>query len=124
MLKNDLILEDVMEVVLKDDKSWNPIRISLVCNELKKELTKKCVSLKKPTLLKPLVEVTSPKVVYNNKPDPVTKITEYEYTGDGLKKTKETVYDKPAEGKTYALTGGPKDKCIVNGYTWKESEVK
>ena len=25
------------------------------------------------------------KVVYNNKPDPVVKITEYEYDGDGLK---------------------------------------
>ena len=25
------------------------------------------------------------KVVYNNKPDPVVKITEYDYTGDGLK---------------------------------------
>ncbi len=61
-------------------------------------------------------------VVYNNKPDPVVKITEYEYTGDGLKKTKETVYDKPEEGKTYALTG--LGKCIANGNTWKESEVK
>ena len=29
------------------------------------------------------------KVVYNHNPDPVTKITEYEYTGDGLKKVKE-----------------------------------
>ena len=27
-------------------------------------------------------------VVYNNKPDPVVKITEYEYTGDGLKQVK------------------------------------
>ena len=62
------------------------------------------------------------KVVYNNKPDPVVIITEYEYTGDGLKKTKETVYDKPEEGKTYALTG--LGKCIANGNTWKESEVK
>lgn len=32
--------------------------------------------------------------------------------------------DKPVEGKTYALTGGPKDKCIANGNTWQESEVK
>ncbi len=31
-------------------------------------------------------------VVYNNKPDPVVKITEYEFTGDGLKKVKETNY--------------------------------
>ena len=61
------------------------------------------------------------KVVYNNKPDPVVKITEYEYTGDGLKKTKETVYDKPEEGKTYALTG--LGKCVANGNTWSESEV-
>ena len=63
-------------------------------------------------------------VVYNNKPDPVVKITEYEYTGDGLKKTKETTYDKPEEGKTYALTGTKDDKCILNGNTWRESEVK
>ena len=31
--------------------------------------------------------------------------------------------NKPEEGKVYALTGGPKDKCIANGNTWKESEV-
>ncbi len=41
-----------------------------------------------------------------------------EYLGQLLAK------DKPAEGKTYALTGGPKDKCILNGNTWSESEVK
>ena len=34
-----------------------------------------------------------------------------------------TKEDKPEEGKVYALTGGPKDKCIANGNTWKESEV-
>ena len=51
------------------------------------------------------------KVVYNHKPDPVTKITEFEI-------------DKPVEGKTYALTGTKDDKCILNGNTWKESEVK
>ena len=64
------------------------------------------------------------KVVYNNKPDPVVKITEYDYTGEGLKKTKETIYNKPEDGKTYALTGTKDDKCIANGYSWKESEVK
>ena len=53
----------------------------------------------------------SKKVVYNHKPDPVTKITEFEI-------------DKPIEGKTYALTGTKDDKCILNGNTWKESEVK
>ena len=36
---------------------------------------------------------------------------------------KKLTKDKPVEGKTYALTGGPKDKCIANGNTWKESEV-
>ena len=32
--------------------------------------------------------------------------------------------DKPEENKQYALTGGPSDKCISNGNSWKESEVK
>ena len=32
--------------------------------------------------------------------------------------------DKPEPNKQYALTGGPKDKCIANGNSWKESEVK
>mgnify|MGYP003135884949 FL=1 len=32
--------------------------------------------------------------------------------------------DKPEEGKVYALTGGPGARCIANGNTWKESEVK
>ena len=35
-----------------------------------------------------------------------------------------TKKDKPEEGKTYALTGAKNDKCILNGNTWKESEVK
>ena len=32
--------------------------------------------------------------------------------------------DKPEEGKVYALTGGPGTRCIANGNTWKDSEVK
>ncbi len=32
--------------------------------------------------------------------------------------------DKPEDGKVYALTGGTGSKCIANGNTWKESEVK
>ena len=32
--------------------------------------------------------------------------------------------DKPKAGKVYALTGGPGSRCIANGNTWKESEVK
>ena len=32
--------------------------------------------------------------------------------------------DKPEEGKVYALTGAPGSRCIANGNTWKDSEVK
>ena len=32
--------------------------------------------------------------------------------------------DKPEDGKVYALTGGPGSRCIANGNTWAESEVK
>ncbi len=32
--------------------------------------------------------------------------------------------DKPEEGKVYALTGGRGTRCIANGNTWKDSEVK
>ena len=31
---------------------------------------------------------------------------------------------KPEAGKVYALTGKTSDKCILNGNTWEESEVK
>lgn len=32
--------------------------------------------------------------------------------------------DAPVPGKQYMLTGGHDDKCILNGNTWAESEVK
>jgi len=32
--------------------------------------------------------------------------------------------DKPEYGKQYALTGAIGSKCIANGNSWKESEVK
>lgn len=31
--------------------------------------------------------------------------------------------DRPEYGKVYSLIGGSNDKCIMNGNTWKESEV-
>ena len=31
---------------------------------------------------------------------------------------------KPEADKVYALTGGHNDKCIANGNSWAESEVK
>ena len=39
-------------------------------------------------------------------------------------KIKKPQTDKPEEGKIYALTGVTGSKCILNGYSWKESEVK
>ena len=39
-------------------------------------------------------------------------------------KIKKPQTDKPEEGKIYALTGTTDSKCILNGYSWKESEVK
>ena len=40
--------------------------------------------------------------------------------GEGMNKKE----NKPESGKVYALTGGPGAKCIANGNTWSESEVK
>ena len=42
----------------------------------------------------------------------------------GIMKIKKPQTDKPEEGKIYALTGVRDSKCILNGYSWKESEVK
>ena len=36
----------------------------------------------------------------------------------------DAVQDKPEAGKVYALTGGPGSRCIANGNSWEESEVK
>ena len=32
--------------------------------------------------------------------------------------------DKPKENEVYMLIGGADDKCISNGNTWADSEVK
>ena len=32
--------------------------------------------------------------------------------------------DKPKAGKIYALTGTSSARCIANGNTWEESEVR
>ena len=44
-----------------------------------------------------------------------------EHIVDGSANEKE---DKPEAGKTYALTGARGTKCIANGNSWSESEVK
>lgn len=42
----------------------------------------------------------------------------------GISSTPWKKEDRPEYGKTYALTGGKNEKCISNGYSWKESEVR
>ena len=39
-------------------------------------------------------------------------------------KKKYKIKDEPEPGKVYALTGTKDTKCILNGNTWAESEVK
>ena len=97
------------------------------------------------------MKIITRKITYNNKPDPITSIKEYKIDDNGKRVlVKEntidektglitmndptvnpgtTLYkyckkDKPEAGKTYALTGTKKDKCLLNGNTWEESEVK
>jgi len=62
------------------------------------------------------------KVVYNLAPDPVTSIKIYEYDRSG--KPILVREEDPQTGKVYKITGGPNDKCIINGNSWKESEIK
>ena len=54
----------------------------------------------------------------------IKQLNEYygcEYIVDGSANEKR---DKPEAGKTYALTGARGTKCIANGNSWSESEVK
>ena len=54
----------------------------------------------------------------------IKQMNEYygcEYIVDGSVNKKK---DKPEAGKTYALTGARGTKCIANGNSWSESEVK
>ena len=37
------------------------------------------------------------------------------------KKTK--IEDHPLPGVQYQITGGPGEKCLINGNTWEESKV-
>ena len=38
--------------------------------------------------------------------------------------TRKIKEDKSQPGKVYALTGAPGSRCIANGDTWRDSEVK
>ena len=55
--------------------------------------------------------------------DPVKELNADNAPPDGWQPS-DAVQDKPEAGKVYALTGGPGSRCIANGNTWKESEVK
>ena len=46
------------------------------------------------------------------------------YSIEEAENDEDAVEDKPEDGKTYALTGGPGARCIANGYSWKDSVVK
>jgi hypothetical protein len=53
----------------------------------------------------------------------IKKINKENTPPDGWRAADAIEKDKPKDGKVYALTGGPGDKCISNGNSWKESEV-
>ena len=53
----------------------------------------------------------------------VKKINKENTPPDGWK-PEDKVKDKPEAGKVYALTGTRSSKCILNGHSWKESEIK
>ena len=53
----------------------------------------------------------------------IKKINKENTPPDGWRAADNIKKDKPEANKQYALTGGPGDKCISNGNSWKESEV-
>ena len=53
----------------------------------------------------------------------VQQMNDY-YGTEYIKDDSNSKEDKPEEGKVYALTGATGTRCIANGNTWKESEVK
>jgi hypothetical protein len=53
----------------------------------------------------------------------IKKVNKENTPPDGWKASDAIKKDKPEANKQYALTGGPGDKCISNGNSWKESEV-
>ena len=53
----------------------------------------------------------------------IQQMNEY-YGTEYIKEDKTKKEDKPEDGKVYALTGATGTRCIANGNTWKESEVK
>jgi len=51
-------------------------------------------------------------------------LIDYEVIDLDIEEQDDVEKDKPEPNKTYALTGGPGARCIANGNTWKDSEVK
>lgn len=59
----------------------------------------------------------TPKVV------PVDKVVTHDYGNSAVNALRRAT-NMPEYNKQYALTGGPKDKCIMNGNTQAESEAR
>jgi hypothetical protein len=53
-----------------------------------------------------------------------TKGWERSVNNERMTMTRKIKEDKPQPGKVYALTGAPGSRCIANGDTWRDSEVK
>ena len=51
-------------------------------------------------------------------------LIDYEVIDLDIEEQDDVEKDKPEPNKTYALTGGQGARCIANGNTWKDSEVK
>ena len=51
-------------------------------------------------------------------------LIDYEVIDLDIEEQDDVEKDKPEPNKTYSLTGGPDARCIANGNTWKDSEVK
>ena len=61
---------------------------------------------------------------YSTYPDVSRAELDKAYNSSNNEKPVLSQTDKPVEGKQYLLTGAPGEKCIANGNTWKESEIK
>ena len=56
--------------------------------------------------------------------DLVKQVNEDNAPPEGWSPKDQVAANKPEPGKTYALTGSRGSRCIANGYSWKDSEVK
>ena len=43
---------------------------------------------------------------------------------DNCRKNMPEIEEDPLPGELYQITGGPGEKCLSNGYSWKDSKLK